>query len=573
MNTHVQTIFTKFNHLKGSTMFNNMFKAKRFSLRSTATAVTTMMALGTAVLLSACGGGGGGGGASGPDGTVVSDSQMTFAINKSGVIQAVASSSIAVVGTASIRSVGAQKNTIAKIAWTVTATSSGSVVLPTFSDAQCVNLARSLNDASCSNTIVLPDNITPDNYVVTGTATGSEGSARSGSFTIQVVSALASSHIDTLSISSLPIYTGLNQAVVIPATFSFKSGIFVAPSDVSLTWSQTAGPSVLFAGQGTSSISFLPVTAGSYGFNVKLSALINGVTETRIASVVVVAVATQFFNLSAGPIQSIPVGQVVTLSGTVSNLSQIDATVSYMWTLVSGPSLDSITNANSPMASFLPSAVGSYLFQLTAKTANYTQSATTLVVVLPPDPNAFDINAGIAQVINMPNTVVSLTGTFLANSGAVASNPGYQWSQVSGPTAILSNDTSLLASFIPKGAGIYVFQLSATARGLTKVASTQVTVLGEVDPNYFYVYAGDAQTKAPNSVVTLTGTVTAGSGLAGKPQTYLWTQTAGPVTVTLSNPGSKTPSFVTPAIGAYTFVFATTINGVKQTSQTTVNIQ
>jgi len=53
----------------------------------------------------------------------------------------------------------------------------------------------------------------------------------------------------------------------------------------------------------------------------------------------------------------------------------------------------------------------------------------------------------------------------------------YKWTQLTGAPASLANDATLQASFIAPAVGLYTFELSATAGGVTKKAVTAVQVL------------------------------------------------------------------------------------------------
>jgi hypothetical protein len=528
---------------------------------------TTILSLTALAVLTACGGGGGGGGSSGTDG-----SAMSYSLDKSGTIQAVPGSSINVTANTTVRAVSSGTNSITKMSWSISPLTGTGTVIPLVSDPDCLGMSKSANLGSCSVAISIPDNISSGTWNVLGTATASNGSSKSSSFTIQVGGIQAANDIALLSVSNLPIQSATNSVITLPANYAFTNGLIVPSSNISFNWTQTSGAAIVFAGQGTSAISFIPSTVGTYAFTVRLSALINGATQIKDTTVVVVVSQTDFFNLSAGPIQSVNNNSSVSLNATLLNAGSGLGNVTYAWSQTGGSPV-TLNSGNNATATFVPTVAGNYTFKVVASTTTYSQAATTQVTVMPSDNLYFYVNAGEAQTLSAPNSVVSLKGTFDGNAGAKAATPTYAWTQTSGPVVTLSNGNSLLSSFIPTTTGTYVFQLSGTISGVTQVATTQVNILGQVDPNYFYVDAGNAQSIIPTTgvypAITLAGIVNGGSGLAGQTQVYAWTQLSGPV-ITLSNASSATASFVPPVAGTYVFQFSTTINGVTKVAQTTV---
>jgi chitinase len=528
--------------------------------------ILTLLTIASAAVLTACGGGGS---------TGADSANITYSMTQSGTVNALAGSSVTVTGNASARAVTAgTAGSIKSMAWTMTTLTGSGSVTPVISDSACAGMNKSGNNASCTVQVGLPDTIQNGTWNILGSATASDGSTASSSFVVQVGGIIPQNDITSLSVNNNTTVAGaVNSTISLPASYTFTSGLTVPSTNISFTWSQTSGSAVTFAGQNTSTLSFIPTSTGTYGFKVRLSALINGVTQVKDAYVSVLVSNQDFFNLSAGSIQTTNLNSAVNLAATLSNPSSNLGNVSYVWKQLTGPVTVTLNNSSNPTANFLPTVTGTYTFQVTATTNTYSTTAQTTVVVLSTDNNAFTVNAGTAQVVNSINSVVNLTGTLSGNAGALAQTATYAWTQTSGPTTTISNPTSLNASFVPTAAGTYVFQLSGTIGGVTQTSSTQVTVLGAIDPSYFYVSAGNSQSVSPSSgtypAVNLTGVVNGGTGITGYTQTYAWTQTSGP-TVTLSNPSTLVASFVPTGPGTYYFQLSVTINSVTKTSSTSV---
>lgn len=241
------------------------------------------------------------------------------------------------------------------------------------------------------------------------------------------------------------------------------------------TWSQISGPQqVLFANANSLNASFIPQVSGTYVFQLKVNSAAGFKTATT--SVAVESQTPTSFGLQAGDIQVGKLAMPVLLTGKVTGTVE-PTTLNYEWLKVSGPDTGVIANANTLNASFIPNASGTYVFQLTAgNTDGFKVSNTTVAIAAPalaPTP-FFIVSAGDAQLVQV-NTVVVLKGQIAAGSPA-PENITYQWVQRSGPSAVLSNPTSLQASFVAPAVGEYTFEVTATAGGISKTSNTAVSV-------------------------------------------------------------------------------------------------
>ncbi len=265
-----------------------------------------------------------------------------------------------------------------------------------------------------------------------------------------------------------------------------------SPTDVSYTyqWEQVGtSPAVaLLADTGTLKPAFVPTVAGTYVFNLTVTATSVAGTSTVSAQTLVVvqsAPAPGFaMSADAGVIQSVQQNSVVSLVGTIATQG-VTAGVqyAYSWTQVgAAPSALTISNANSLTAAIFPVVNGIYTLRLTVVATlgdgtTCTSSADTQVVV-GALAGGFTVSAGDAQTASA-NSAVLLTGVVSTQgtlSGAVFS---YQWTQTKGTTVTIANAQTLAASFVPIAAGTYTFVLTVTQvlNGVTSSQSSTTEVL------------------------------------------------------------------------------------------------
>jgi Domain of unknown function (DUF4082)/Secretion system C-terminal sorting domain len=155
---------------------------------------------------------------------------------------------------------------------------------------------------------------------------------------------------------------------------------------------------------------------------------------------------------NAGMNRTVNLGQdnSVTLDGSGST----GTIFSYLWTLVSGPSIGIFsTPDDQPICTAVELFPGTYIFELLVN-GGASKSRVSIKV----NPTQAVANAGEDQTITLPVSTVILDGN--------SSSPGYSqilWSEISGPnTAIITTPTELSPVVTNLIAGTYIFQLSLT---------------------------------------------------------------------------------------------------------------
>lgn len=430
-------------------------------------------------------------------------------------------------------------------------------------------------------------------FKVTATADVNGFTQTSTANVVAVVQAVSSDELNLGGVSQV----AANESVFLTGS--------VVKADTSATysykWEQVSGVEggperVILSGANSATASFVaPRTAGNYTFKfivVKTNANGSQQISSDQKTVVVRKTVAALFNASAGDIQTLDIGNIAQLKGSItSQAAGSDVTYSYQWRQVgASPIAVTIANANSPVASVNPNVAGTYTFELTvtAITPTGTSSVTSqtqVVVRSVSTPNttfALSANAGSAK-ITTPNTVTSLQGTYTAQGTATGVLYSYQWTQLptGAPNVAISSPTSLTPSFIPTTAGEYGFRLTVTATlpgGATQTATSDTRVLVGQTGGTFTLSAGNAQSVDANTVTTLVGAVTPQGDLSGASFAYSWAQIgASPAPVTISNANALTASFVPTTPGTYTFELTTTATvggqNITRTAQTQIVVK
>jgi len=107
------------------------------------------------------------------------------------------------------------------------------------------------------------------------------------------------------------------------------------------------------------------------------------------------------------------------------------------------------------------------------------QGDTTLinssVTTVPPNMTPPTVSAGTSQTVTLPVANTNLAGMVTPASGTTIST--YAWTQVSGPSAVISTPSAVSSNVTGLVAGTYVFQLAATSSsGVTATSTVTITV-------------------------------------------------------------------------------------------------
>lgn len=321
------------------------------------------------------------------------------------------------------------------------------------------------------------------------------------------------------------------------------SGTDVDGSVVAYHWVQIAGPLVTLsdasvAAPGFTAPSLVVDTVLGFELTVTDNA---GATGRDSVSVTVRARPNQPPVASAGPDQTVMAGELVTLTGSGTD---VDGTiVSYVWAQVSGPAV-TLSGETSETATFsAPSVSAPTLLGFTLRVTDDRGASATapVTVTVQPINQLPTVDAGSNRSA-ISGTPVTLAGSATDPDGTVVA---FLWTQTAGPPVTLLDASTATARFTAPAVSastVLVFQLTATDdQGASASAPVSITVV----PNQLPVInAGADQTVNERMLVSLAGTASDTDGTIASVQ---WTQTAGPP-VTLTNANLLTAHFTAPAV-------------------------
>jgi gliding motility-associated-like protein len=156
------------------------------------------------------------------------------------------------------------------------------------------------------------------------------------------------------------------------------------------------------------------------------------------------------------------------------------------------------------------------------------------------------VNAGSDINLKLPTTSTNITGSASTGTGTISA---YRWTQVSGPTATLTNNTTTTLSLTNLIEGIYTFRLTATATdGETGFDEVKVTVL-KVNIVPVANAGSDLVLTLPTNATNISGT---GTDVDGTIASYAWTKVSGP-TATMAGTTTATLILTNLLQGTYTF--------------------
>ncbi len=348
---------------------------------------------------------------------------------------------------------------------------------------------------------------------------------------------------------------GANRSITLPTNSTSLSGAASSDPDGTIAtylWQQISGPSAsTLSATNAAGITVSNLQAGVYTYRLTVTDN-DGATATDDVIVTVVAPANQAPVANAGANRAITLPTNSTsLSGAAS--ADADGTIAtYLWQQLSGPSASTLSATNTAAISVSNLQAGSYTYRLTVTDNDGATATDDVTVTVNSLPNQAPIaNAGTNLVISLPTTSANLSGSGIDADGTIA---GYQWQQISGPTASTlsaTNTANITVSNLQ--VGTYIYRLTVRDNDNATGTDNVTVTVNNAPPNQAPIAdAGANRTiTLPTNATSLSG---AGSSDAdGTIVSYLWQQVTGPSASTLSATNTQNINVSNLQGGVYTY--------------------
>lgn len=219
---------------------------------------------------------------------------------------------------------------------------------------------------------------------------------------------------------------------------------------------------------------------------------------------------------NAGPDQTIALpNNSVILVGSSNDPE--GGVVNYLWTKTSGPSAGTIVDSSLAITQVLGLTVGTYVFRLQVTDSQGLSAQDTVTVKVNPGTGGSNVlptaNAGLDQIIRLPQNSVTLSGFGIDGDGFIIS---YNWSKISGPlSGTITSPGSPTTTVTGLEAGTYVFRftvsdnLGGTASDLITI---KVNIAAPPPPGGIWVQSCTLGEKTINGVRRLVVTINYSDG-------------------------------------------------------------
>ncbi len=400
----------------------------------------------------------------------------------------------------------------------------------------------------------------PTSFTISGdsTATPFISSLTEGTYQVKLLvtdtNYFSGTDIVTIIVQPAPVpvaNAGADVNLVLPANSTALDGsasTTPAGGPLKYVWTQVSGPSTFtITGDTTVHPTVSNLAEGVYQFKLTVTNTA-GISNSDFVNIVVVAAPVAMANAGADISLTLPVNST-TLNGTAS-YSTGGGTLTYLWSLVSGPTSFTITNANTATPIISDLTEGVYQIKLRATNAQGSWAEDVVAVTVSAMPVYPPVaNAGADIAITLPANTASLNGDQSYNPAGGALT--YAWTKLSGPASFtITGASSATPNVSNLMEGAYQIQLKVTnALGSASEDTVFITVIPAAAVPPVANAGADITITLPVNATTLNGT--GSSNAAGGVLTYAWSLVSGPASFSIAGQSTTTPSIGSLTQGVY----------------------
>jgi RHS repeat-associated protein len=256
--------------------------------------------------------------------------------------------------------------------------------------------------------------------------------------------------------------------------------------------------------------------------------------------------------VSAGPNQtvSLPTTSTILIGSVVDDGLPVGGHLTSLWTVSSGPSGATFSAPTQTTTQVTFTQAGTYVLELTGNDSALSTSATTTVIVYPPNkpPSAYAGPDQTAVFINGYQQTVTLSGTASDDGLPVGSTLKLQWTALSGPGLVTFAPATTATTTATFGApGFYTVALSANDGQYITTAYAGITLAQPV----LSIPASVVGT--PSTAIPLVGTVALNGSPAGSLVSTNWILVSQPsgAQATIANTNAPSTTLTASVAGTY----------------------
>jgi RHS repeat-associated protein len=365
---------------------------------------------------------------------------------------------------------------------------------------------------------------------------------------------------------------GADATVALPANGTLSATAIDESTSIAWTWFFLSGPTgVVIADPHAATTEVTFPVAGAYVFRVV------GDDGDRISSDDVTITVTPPAGNQAPVVNAGP-DAIVTdppRTGTLHGSATDDglpegATLTYAWSLVSGPGQPQFETPSQPITNVSFPAIGTYVLRLSSSDTNKIGTDDVIVTVV--TNRAPTVNAGEDVIFTDSQPIPRLGGGASDNDIPPGGALTVLWTRVSGPgNATIAAPTQLSSAITLTAHGRHVFRLTATDGQVS--ASDDVIITWDGANTAPTVNAGADQTVTLPAKATLDASVIDdGLPITGA-LSIGWSRVSGPGNVTFDNAGAASTAATFPVAGDYVLRITVTDGEVTASDDIAITVK